>query len=94
MTNESTFQLAVSERLFKEISSLKIVDEEVKKMENMITVLKNLRKMKTELESVIWKSQNLVFYLLKSFKNGERTYPSEKWEQTFLELCEMFKVRS
>lgn len=94
MTNESAFQLAVGERLFTEIRSLKIEKGEERKMEILIAILDNLQEMELKEEVDSWKSQNLVFYLLKSFKNGDVEYPSEEWKNTFLRLCERLKVRS
>ena len=94
MTNESAFQLAVSERIFKEIRNLKIEAGEEKKMEILIAVLQNIKEINTELESDIWKSQNLIFYLFKGFKDGESVYPSKEWQETFLRLCKTLRVRS
>lgn len=92
MTDESAFRLAVSERFFQEIRSLKIEAEEKSKLDALIETLQILLEMTTDLS--IWKSQNLIFFLLKSFKSNEQEYPSPEWKASFLQLCELLKVRS
>jgi alpha-amylase/alpha-mannosidase (GH57 family) len=84
--------LAISERLFKELITAHIEQNDTKPMEKVLKTLKVLRSI--GIEPDIWKTQNLYFSLLKKFQNGEKHFPSREFEKLFLELGTQLHVKT
>jgi alpha-amylase/alpha-mannosidase (GH57 family) len=84
--------LAISERLFKELDTAKILKNGIKPMEKVLTTLKVLRSI--GIEPDIWKTQNLYFSILRKFQNGEKRFPSREFEKLFLELGTQLHVKT
>ena len=88
----ATFKLASSERIFKEIKQLEIVEEELDTLNNLIEVLQALDRLNVDPD--IWKSQNQYFSLKRMILNNEKHFPSFNWKESFKKLGDLLKVKA
>jgi len=91
LSNQKGFKLAVSERLFKELSKLDRSEMSLPHLNRLNSIIEILYKM--GVKPNIWKIQNLYFSMLKGFKNGEWVFASEEWEKAFLKLGGLLNVK-
>ena len=90
LTNAKSFKLAVSERLYAELSTLEQSSLDLENMQNLIAILETLFNAGVHLD--IWKSQNLYFSMVKGYKNGEWVFASPEWEAAFRRLGDLLKI--
>ena len=91
LTNEQSFKLIASERLFYELKKMAFSKVELKHLQTINKIFKIINEMQVELD--IWKIQNVYFSIIKAYKNDEWNFPSEEWKTAFYELGELLKVR-
>jgi alpha-amylase/alpha-mannosidase (GH57 family) len=92
ITDETTFKLAASERLFSEIKTMSRQIVSVASLKSLTDVLTLLAEM--SIKPDIWKSQTLYFELLEQFESRERAYSSPEWKTEFLKLGDLISVRT
>ncbi len=91
LTNESGLDLAISERLYREVKMLEQPETPLRHLEKLIQVLEIIHEM--GLRPDVWKSQNVFFSLFKGYKNGEWVFSSAEWEKAFFRLGELLSFR-
>jgi hypothetical protein len=86
--------LKASNRIADELEKLTGKQEDVKKMESLIQLIKTLNNISAKLD--LWRAQNIIF------KSGQTTYKtikdkpdeeSRKWTSAFQQLCDSIGVR-
>lgn len=92
ITNEQSFKLAASERIFREVKKIESGDATLKEVENLIEVLETLNAMPLALN--VWKSQNVFFSMLRGYKNGEWVFANKDWEQALLKLGDLLRIQT
>jgi len=92
LTDEQSLKLTASERIFKEVKEMEVGEVQIRKLENLNTVLESIEQMGIQLN--FWKSQNLYFSILKGHKDGEWVFANKDWEEKFQKLGKLLKVRS
>lgn len=92
ITNEQSFKLAASERIYRELKKLETGTSTLKDVENLIQVLETLESLPMALNS--WKSQNIFFSILKGYKENEWVFANKNWENAFLKLGDLLRVRT
>lgn len=91
LSNQPSLLLSAGERIFREIKAIESGNISLAQLNNLITILEILKQVGLNID--LWKSQNLYFSLLKSFKTGDRSYPNSDWSSAFLKLGEMLRVK-
>ena len=91
LTNEQTFKLAVSERVFNEIEQLDTNQADLERLQTLITILEMLESLNFTLD--FWRSQNSYYSMLSGYHKGEWVFASEEWKEAFLKLGQLLKVR-
>ncbi|HMO38414.1 MAG TPA: DUF3536 domain-containing protein [Saprospiraceae bacterium] len=92
LTNEQSFKLTASERIFLEMKRIEAGKTSLRDVENFIQVLETIESMSIGLD--IWKSQNVFFSLMKGYKKGEWVFAGKDWEEAFQKLGDLLRVRS
>lgn len=92
ITNEQSFKLAASERIYREVKKIETGEASLKEVENLIEVLETLDSMPVTLN--VWKSQNVFFYIFQGYKKGEWVFASKEWERAFLRLGELLRIQT
>jgi len=92
ITNEQSFKLTVSERIFRELRSLEAGTMSLKELQNLIEVLETLENMTVGIN--FWKSQNVYFSMIKSYRAGEWVFSNDDWEDAFRRLGGLLRVRT
>ena len=92
LSNEQSFKLTASERLFYEIKKMNFGQVPLSQLNLINDIFEIIQKMGIELD--IWKIQNVYFSMMKGYKNGEWVFASEEWKTAFLKLGELLKVRT
>ncbi len=92
ITNEQSFKLAISERIFREMKRIENGVVTLKDVENLIQVLEILESMPIVINA--WRSQNIFFSMLNGYKNGEWLFASKEWEDAFLKLGNLLRVKT
>ena len=92
ITNEQSFKLAASERIYRELKKLEAGTSTLKDVENLIQVLETLESLPMALNP--WKSQNVFFYILKGYRDNKWVFASKDWENAFLKLGDLLRVRT
>jgi alpha-amylase/alpha-mannosidase (GH57 family) len=91
LSNEQSFNLAASERIYLEIKELEQSEtslEQLWKLNNIVSILQSM-----DIKLNIWKSQNALYRMVKSHNNDEWVFVSPKWEEAFTTLCSLLKVK-
>jgi len=91
LANEQVFKLAVSERVYKEIQQLDTSEADLERLQSLITILEMLESLNFNLD--FWRSQNIYYFMLKGYKKEEWVFASKEWEEAFLKLGRLLKVR-
>ena len=91
ITNEQSFKLVASERIFAEIKAIETNSATLRQLENLISILETLDAMPIGLN--VWKSQNLFFSMLKGYKNKDWEFASPEWQTAFERLGSLLRVR-
>ena len=91
-TQRSTINHAASERIFRELTNLEQSIVSLPQLQRLINILELLPKL--DLEPDIWQSQNLYFSLIKGYRSGAWVFASEDWEQAFIRLGTLLRVRT
>ncbi len=91
LSDEASFLLASSERIFYEIRLLANADVPLSHLNTLNSILEILQAMGEKPE--IWKSQNLYFSIMQENKNGQWVFSNEEWKTAFLKLGEHLRVR-
>jgi len=92
LSNEQSFKLRASERIFQEIKVVAQVQVDLENLERLNKILETLERMGVQLD--IWKSQNHYFSLIKGYQRGEWVFANEEWKTAFMKLGDLLKVRS
>ncbi len=92
ITNEQSFKLTVSERIFRELRSLEAGTMSLKELQNLIEVLETLENMTVGIN--YWRSQNVYFSMIKSYRAGEWVFSNDDWEDAFRRLGGLLRVRT
>ena len=91
LSNEQSFNLAASERIYLEIKKIEQSEsslEQIWKVNNILSVLQQM-----DVQLNIWKSQNSFCRIVKSLNNGEWVFISPKWQEAFTTLGGLLKVK-
>ena len=91
LSNEQSFNLAASERIYLEIKKIEQYEsslEQIWKVNNILSVLQQM-----DVKLNIWKSQNSFCRMVKSLNNGEWVFISPKWQEAFTALGGLLKVK-
>ena len=91
LSNEQSFNLAASERIYLEIKKIEQSEsslEQIWKVNNILSVLQQM-----DVQLSIWKSQNSFCRMVKSLNNGEWVFISPKWQDSFTTLGGLLKVK-
>ncbi len=91
LADEQTFKLVASERLYQEIQQLETTEAKLEQLKVLVAILELLEQLHINLD--FWRSQNIYFSMLKGYKNGEWVFASKEWEEAFLTLGRLLKVR-
>ena len=91
LDNEASFDLAASERIYHEISTLEITPESLAHIHTLNEMLEVLNGRNLTID--VWKSQNQYFSLLKKFKTNRLEYPTLEWLNAFTKLGNLLMVR-
>ncbi len=83
--------LSASERIYKEILKVEQSDSSLEQIHLLNTILEMLQRLGIKLD--IWKSQNVFYKMLKSYKNGEWIFVSESWMTEFERLGGLLGVK-
>ncbi|MEL6866855.1 MAG: DUF3536 domain-containing protein, partial [Bacteroidota bacterium] len=91
LSNEESFMLAASERIFYEIRNVYLNEVSIDQIKRLNTILQIIKKMGLELD--IWKSQNFYFSKMQGYQRGDWVFASEEWRTTFLKLGHLLGVK-
>ncbi len=91
LSHEATFELAASERIYREVRKVENNESAVPQLNMINSVLEILNRYEVKLD--IWKSQNAVYHILKSGNNAQESILSEEWKSNFFELAQMLNVK-
>ena len=91
ITNEQSFKLAASERLFYEIRMIASSSSSEKHLKMLNDIFEVLARLDIELD--IWKSQNLYFSMTQGFQKGNWEFSNNTWREEFLKLGEHLKIK-
>ncbi|MEL6924412.1 MAG: glycoside hydrolase, partial [Bacteroidota bacterium] len=92
ISDEQSFKLAASERIFYEVKKMAYSTVSLEHLQLVNNILETIQDMGVDLD--VWKTQNTYFSMMKGFKNGEWVFTSEEWKSAFDRLGELLKVRS
>ncbi|MCB0589417.1 MAG: DUF3536 domain-containing protein, partial [Phaeodactylibacter sp.] len=91
LIDEQAFKLAASERVFKEIQQLDTNEADLERLQALIIILEMLESLNFNLD--FWRSQNTYYFMLQGYKKGEWVFASKDWEEAFMKLGQLLKVR-
>jgi len=89
--HQKSFKLVVSERLYNELLRLDRSELSLPQLNRLIAVVEIIDKIKATPN--VWKLQNLYFSMLKGFRKGDWVFASKEWEEAFLKLGRLLKIR-
>lgn len=92
ITNEQSFKLTASERIFREMKQLSAGNMNIKELETLLEVLEAIDSMTIGLNN--WKSQNVYFSMVKGYQSGEWVFSNDEWENAFRQLGDLLRVRT
>jgi alpha-amylase/alpha-mannosidase (GH57 family) len=90
LSNEDSFALAASERIYYEIQKTEFVDHPVAHIENLTALLQILKDM--NIKPNIWKSQNMFFPMIKGYLKGTWVFSSPELEAAYLALGKLLEI--
>jgi alpha-amylase/alpha-mannosidase (GH57 family) len=91
LSNEQSFKLAASERIYQEIKKIEQTESSLVQIRKINDILSVLEQMDIKLN--IWKSQNVFVRMVKAYKNGEWVFINTEWQTAFTRLGELLKVK-
>ncbi|MCB0570150.1 MAG: DUF3536 domain-containing protein [Phaeodactylibacter sp.] len=91
LSNIQAFKLAASERLFREIQQLDTTEAALDRLQGLNDILELLEKLNIHLD--FWRSQNLYLSLVQGYRKQEWVFSSSEWQEAFLKLGKLLKVR-
>lgn len=91
ISQQKTFKLAVSERLYKELLKLDRSELSLPQLNRLNSIIELVYQI--GVKPNIWKIQNLYFNMLKGYKNGEWVFASKEWEEGFWKLGGLLNVK-
>jgi alpha-amylase/alpha-mannosidase (GH57 family) len=83
--------LSASGRIYQEILKVEQSDSSLEQIHLLNTILEMLQRLGIKLD--IWKSQNVFYKMLKSYKNGEWVFVSDAWMTEFSRLGALLGVK-
>ncbi len=92
ITNESSLKLVISERIFREMKRIETSIVTLKDVENLIMVLEILESMPIVINA--WKSQNVFYSMIEGYRKGAWVFASKEWEEAFLRLGNLLRVKT
>jgi len=90
LSNEASFSLAASERIFWEIQKLEHMTNPLNHINKLTEILSSLQKVNIKLD--IWKSQNLYFPMIKGYIKGDWVFASKEIEEAYVRLGKMLNI--
>ncbi|MCB0551645.1 MAG: DUF3536 domain-containing protein [Phaeodactylibacter sp.] len=91
LADEQAFKLTVSERVFNEIQQLDTNEADLERLQSLITILEMLESLNFNLD--FWRSQNTYYSMLQGYQKEEWVFASKEWEEAFIKLGRLLKVR-
>jgi alpha-amylase/alpha-mannosidase (GH57 family) len=89
--DEETLNLAIGERVFREIEKIGLDESSLPRVHWLADVLSIVKEM--ELKPSIWRSQNVFYLLTKGLRKGQWVFVNKAWEAEFERLATLLKVR-
>ena len=93
ISNKEAVSLAAGERIYKALQQILAAgfssQSPIKKLNKVLSQL-----MKLGIDIKLWKSQNLYFSMLKTYKKLPEEHRNDKWEKHFLKLGNLLKVKT
>jgi len=90
-TDEETLNLAIGERVFREIEKIGLDESSLTRVRWLADVLSIVQEM--GLKPSIWRSQNDFYLLTKGLRGGQWVFVNKEWEVEFERLGTLLKVR-
>lgn len=91
LPEEEAVQLAISDRIYREITKIALDESSAQRVEWINDVLDIVHGM--ALKPDIWKSQNVFYLLTKGYRKGEWVFVNDAWKAAFERLAVLLKVR-
>ncbi len=89
--DEETLNLAIGERVFREIEKIGVDESSLPRVRWLADVLSIVQEM--GLKPSIWRSQNVFYLLTKGLRKGLWVFVNKEWEAEFERLATLLKVR-
>jgi len=90
LSNEESFSLAASERIFWEIQKIEHFTDPLEHINKLTHILSSLQQVNIKLD--IWKSQNLFFPMIKGFIKGDWVFASKVIEDAYIRLGQQLNI--
>jgi len=89
-----SFALAGGERIYREIQLIlaESVSQDTKRIENLTQVIEILQRMRLNIN--YWKSQNLYYSMLRSYRNLPGSERVDAWEAAFKKLGQQLNIKN
>jgi alpha-amylase/alpha-mannosidase (GH57 family) len=91
LADRPAFQLAVSERLYREILTFQEEAPSAEQLDVLVAILELLEKLDIHLD--FWRSQNVYFSILQAHRTGDYMFGEKSVEEAFLRLGRLLKVK-
>ncbi len=89
--NETSFKLAASEKIYKEIELIDDSEISLSRLNNICLLIQSMDRL--HLKPDVWKSQNIYFKMMKEFDHLERKYKNAEWKKSFQKLGELLEMK-
>jgi hypothetical protein len=89
--DEEALNLAIGERVFREIEKIGLDESSLPRVRWLADVLSIVQEM--GLKPSIWRSQNVFYLLTKGLRKQQWVFVNKEWEAEFERLAVMLKVR-
>jgi alpha-amylase/alpha-mannosidase (GH57 family) len=90
-TDEDAINLAIGERVFREIEKIQLDESSLPRVRWVADVLSIVQEL--GLKPSIWRSQNVFYLLTKGYRKGQWVFVNEQWQQAFERLASLLKVK-
>ena len=90
LSNEASFALAASERIFYEIQKIEHMEDPVQHIHTLTEILGHLHVLNIDLD--IWKSQNLFFPMIKGYIKGKWVFANKDIELAYMNLGKVLNI--
>ncbi len=90
LSNEASFALAASERIFYEIQKIEFMEDPVNHINTLTEILGQLHVLDIDFD--IWKSQNLFFPMIKGYIKGRWDFANKELEQAYVNLGNVLNI--